>query len=338
MKKLPSVQDLPLAQKKVLLRVDYDVSLKEGQITNTSRIDESLPTINYLLQQKAQIILLSHLGRPEGRVVSELSLKPVAEYLAKILEREVSLISDLTKKADQELVLLENLRFWPGEENNDLLFTKDLANLGDFFVNDAFACSHRQHASISGLPQILPSAFGFDFLKEVEVLGHLQEQPKRPVVIILGGAKADKLKIIPKIIDWADWVLVGGKLPLLVSNFPLPISDKIIVAKLNSEGKDITLESVTKFQEIIQKAGTIIWAGPMGLYEEEPWRKGTQEIAKALSQSQAYKVIGGGDTEAALTKFDLLEKIDFISSGGGAMFAFLAQGTLPGIEAIINKK
>lgn len=338
MKKLPSVQDLPLTQKKVLLRVDYDVPLKEGQIVDTSRIDESLPTINYLLEQKAQVILLSHLGRPEGKVIPELSLKPVAEYLTKILKRDVNLVSDLNEKTNQELVLLENLRFWPEEESNDPLFAKSLANLGDFFINDAFACSHRQHASIIGLPQILSSAFGFDFLKEVEVLGQIQEQPKRPVVIILGGAKADKLKIIPEILDWADWILVGGKLPLLVSSFLLPTNDKIIMAELNSEGKDITLESVNKFQEVIQKAGTVIWAGPMGLYEEDSWAKGTQEIAKALSQSQTYKVIGGGDTEAALTKFDLLEKIDFISSGGGAMFTFLAQGTLPGIEAIINKK
>jgi len=338
MKKLPSVQDLPLAQKKVLLRVDYDVPLKAGQITDTSRIDESLPTINYLLEQKAQVILLSHLGRPEGKMVPELSLKPIVEYLSKILKKEVPLISDLSEKTNQELVLLENLRFWPGEESNDPLFAKNLAGLGDFFINDSFACSHREHASISGLPQILPSAFGFDFLKEVAILSHLQEQPKKPIVVILGGAKADKLKIVAKIINWADRILIGGRLPLLISSFPLPVSDKIVMAELNSDGKDITLESIAKFQEIISQAGTIIWAGPMGLYEEDPWGKGTQEIARAISQNQAYKVIGGGDTEAALTKFNLLEKIDFISSGGGAMFEFLVQGTLPGIEAIINKK
>lgn len=352
MKKLPSVKDLSVFGKTVLLRVDYDVPLleqesegvhsegslrgvKEWKIGDDTRIVESLPTIDYLLGQKAKIILLSHLGRPEGKVEPKLSLKPAAEYLAQLLKREIPLMTDLTKRENQNLVMLENLRFWPGEENNDLVFAKNLAGLGDFYVNDAFACTHRSHASIVGLPQFLPSAFGFDFLKEIEVLSEVRDNPRRPVTVILGGVKIDKIEVIEKLLDWADTILVGGKLPQLIKqSYP----DKVIIADLNTEGKDITLETINKFKEIIDKSGTIIWAGPMGIYEEEAFRQGTEEIARAIIASKAFKVIGGGDTEAALTKFNLVEKIDFVSSGGGAMFEFLAQGTLPGIEAITRKK
>ncbi|MCX6725968.1 MAG: phosphoglycerate kinase [Candidatus Shapirobacteria bacterium] len=339
MQKLPSVKDLPLENKTVLLRVDYDVPLKEeGQewiVADDSRITESLPTINYLLEQKAKVILLSHLGRPEGKTDPKLSLKPVAKCLGQFLKREVLLITDLTKIEGQDLVMLENLRFWPEEENNNLAFAKKLASLGDFYINDAFACMHRAHTSIVGLPHFLTSAFGFDSLEEIEVLSGLKNNPSRLVTLILGGAKVDKLEVIEELLNWADNILIGGKLPQLIKqSYP----DKVTIADLNAEGKDITLETINKFKEIIAKSGTIIWAGPMGVFEEEAFQKGTEEIARALSQSQAYKVIGGGDTEAALTKFNLIEKIDFVSSGGGAMFEFLAQGTLPGIEAIINNE
>jgi phosphoglycerate kinase len=332
---LPSVKDLPIEGETVLLRTNYDVPLKEGKIIDTSRIDESLPTINYLLDRKAKVIILSHLGRPEGQVKTELSLKPVADYLSVKLQKEVFLFNDLSKKEDLGIVMLENLRFWPGEENNDPDFAKQLAALGDFYVNDAFAASHRQHASIVGLPDLLPSAFGFDCLKEVEVLNKIQSQPQRPVVVILGGVKEDKLEVVGKLLSWVDQILIGGKLPQLVKqSFP----EKVIVAQLNAEGKDITLESAQVFEEIIQKAGTILWAGPMGLVEEAEFQSGTLKIAQAVADSSAFKVLGGGDTEAILTKFNLAEKIDYISSGGGAMFEFLAQGTLPGIGVILNKQ
>jgi phosphoglycerate kinase len=331
---LPSVKDLPVEHKTVLLRTNYDVPLKEGKIIDTSRIEESLLTLNYLLRQQAKVMILSHLGRPEGQVKQELSLKPVADYLSAKLQKEIFLINDLSKKEDREITMLENLRFWPGEENNDSAFAQQLAALGDFYVNDAFAVSHRQHASVVGLPEILPSAFGFDCLKEVEILSKIQSQPIRPVVVILGGVKEDKLEVVDKLLSWADQILIGGKLPQLVEkNYP----DKVFIAQLNLEGKDITLESIETFEEIIQKAGTILWAGPLGLVEEEKFQEGTRKIAQAVADSSAFKVLGGGDTEAILTKFNLVEKIDYVSSGGGAMFEFLAQGTLPGIEVILKK-
>lgn len=338
MKPLPSVKDLSVSQKTVLLRTNYDVSLKEGKIVDTSRIDESLPTLNYLLEQQAKVIILSHLGRPEGEINPHLSLKPVAQYLSQLLQKEIPLFAK-TEEVDktQPIIMLENLRFWPGEENNDLNFTQSLASLGDFFVNDAFACSHRQHASLVGLPKLLPSSFGFDFLKEVEFLSQIKENPRRPVTLILGGAKEDKLEVIEKLLNWADKILIGGKLPQLVSkSYP----EKVIVAQLNAGGKDITLESINQFKEIIKGSGTILWAGPMGVFEEPESEEGTKQIVQAISEIQAFKIVGGGDTEAALTKFNSLESsnleenIDFISSGGGAMFEFLAKGTLPGIEAM----
>lgn len=335
MKTLPSVKDLSAANKTVLLRTNYDVPLKEGQIADSTRIDESLPTINYLLGQKTKIILLSHLGRPEGKINPSLSLKPVAQYLSQLLKKEIPLFLKIEEvDKTQSIIMLENLRFWPGEEANDLNFAQSLASLGDFYVNDAFACSHRQHTSIVGLPKLLPSAFGFDFLKEVEVLSEIKENPRRPVTLILGGAKEDKLEVVEKLLNWADKILIGGKLPQLVNkSFP----EKVVMAQLNPQGKDITLESINQFKEIIRKSGTILWAGPMGVFEEIENEEGTKQIAQAILVSQAFKVVGGGDTEAALTKFNLEAKIDYLSSGGGAMFEFLAKGTLPGIEAIEQK-
>lgn len=333
MEKLPSVRDFLFVNKTILLRTNYDVPLKEGRVADTSRIDESLSTLNYLLEQKAKVVILSHLGRPEGQVKPELSLKPVINYLSMILKKEIPLSSDLLRRVYQGIIMLENLRFWPGEENNDQTFVQQLASLGDFYVNDAFACSHRPHASIVGLPKILPSAFGLDFLKEVEILSRLRENPKRPVTVILGGAKEDKLEVLEQLLDWADNILVGGKLPQFIKQ---PYPDKVLVAQLNNEGKDITLESVNQFKEIIKQSGTVLWAGPMGIFEEPENEEGTKQIAQVVSESQAFKTIGGGDTEAALTKFDLEKNIDYISSGGGAMFEFLAKGTLPGIETIIK--
>lgn len=325
---LPSVKDLKVFGKTVLLRTDYDVPLKNRRVVDGTRIEKSSPTINYLCKQKAKIIIISHLGRPEGKVVSKLSLKPVADYLNKLLPNA------------ENCQLHENLRFDPGEENPSTSsgqdFTNHLASMADYYVNDAFAVSHRKHASIVGIPQFLPSAFGFEFLKEIGVLEKVRQAPKRPVAVILGGIKEDKLNQAGRLVHWADCILIGGKLPLLIANYSIDklLIKKIIVAGLNHEGKDITLESVCRFKEIINKAGTVIWAGPMGVYEEEQFEKGTKEIARTIVSSKAFTIVGGGDTEAALTKFGLDDKIDFISSGGGAMFEFLATGTLAGIEAV----
>lgn len=336
MKKLPSVKDLSVKQKTVLLRTNYDVPLKDGEIIDGTRVNESLATINYLLNQQTKIILLSHLGRPGGKIKPDLSLKKIAEYLGKLLKREIPLFSTTDEiDRNQAIVMLENLRFWPGEESNNLNFAKSLANLGEFFINDAFACSHRHHTSIVGLPPLLPSAFGLDFLKEVEVLSKVKDSPRRPVTLVLGGIKEDKLEVIEKFLGWVDIILIGGKLSQAIKkSYP----DKVVIANLKPGEKDITLESIEKFKKIIAQSGTIIWAGPMGFYEGEDFQEGTRQIAAAIVNSQAFKVIGGGDTEAALTKFNLVDKTDYLSSGGGAMLEFLAQGTLPGIEAIMKNQ
>ncbi len=346
--RLPSVKDLPVAGKRILLRTNYDVPLTaKSKVADETRIEESLLTINYLLENKAKIIIVSHLGRPGGKKALELSLEPVAEKLKEILNIKYKIANIHLRnkkffgfKLSENLVLLENIRFFPGEENNDLTFAKELASLADFFINEAFACSHRQHASIVGVPRFFPRerrALGFDFLKEIEVLSKIRENPCRPVVLLLGGIKEDKIDYAKKLIHWADWVLVGGKL-VEYDEIPNLLNHPKILGNLIKNGQDITMETVKKFRGIIRRAGTIVWAGPMGNFYDKKYEKGTKEIAQAVVESGAFSVVGGGDTEVALTRFGLDKKISFISSGGGAMLEFLAEGTLPGIEAIITSK
>jgi len=355
--KLPSAKDLSVKGKRVLLRANYDVPLKKTSspklqtpsllVEDETRIEESLETIGWLLDEGAKVIVISHLGRPEGKEVAELSLKPVAEKLKEILniKYKIANIHIKNKKflgfeLSKNLVLLENTRFWPEEEENNLEFAKELASLGDFYVNEAFACSHRNHASIVGVPKFFPSqnrAFGFDFLKEIEVLSKIREKPERPIVLLLGGTKKDKIDYAKKLASWADWILVGGKL-VEYNGAPQLAKHPKVLADLIKSGQDITMEAVKKFKEIIFKAKTVVWAGPMGNFYDKRYETGTKEIARAVVESRAFSVVGGGDTEAALTRFGLDKKISFISSGGGAMLEFLAEGTLPGIEAIINSE
>jgi len=334
---LPKLTDLQIENKRVLLRVNYDVPLKndfEWQVADSSRIDESLATINFLLQKKAKIILLSHLGRPGGEVNPDLSLKPIVDYLSNKLNKQIPLAKEFDKLPDNELVMLENLRFWFQEEANDLVFAQNLAKMGDFFINDAFACSHRSHASIVGLPQFLPSAIGFDFQKEMEILSKVKDNPQRPLVIILGGAKKDKLDKLELLSEWADFVLIGGKLPEFLGKENN--NDKLKVAVLDYSKQDINSKSISQFEAIIKMAKTIIWAGPMGVCKAKESTLATQRLAQAIVESGASSLIGGGDTEAILTKLGLIEKINNVSSGGGAMLEFLAEDSLPGIDAILK--
>ncbi len=341
--KLPSVKDFDLAKKTVLLRADYDVPLsQDGRVADITRIEDSLETINYLISQKAKIIIIAHLDRPGGKAVKGLSLKSVAEKLSLLLDKEVRLSTQVlgkrTERAVKELkpgkiLLLENLRFDAREERNDKPFAQNLASLAEVYINDNFSVSHRRHASVVSLPCFLPSAAGLDLLEEVETLSNVLEKPRRPVVVILGGVKYSKIEGAKRMIGWADYILVGGKL-VLYDGFPKFVKRKKVSGYLKRSGEDITMESVKEFEEIIAKAGTIIWSGPMGAYEKEDFNQGTKRIAQAVVNSGAYTVVGGGDTEAALTKFGLVDKIDYISSGGSAMLTFLADGTLPGIEAI----
>lgn len=345
---LPSLKDLKFSQKKVLLRTNYDVPLTTGgRVADETRIEESLPTINFLLEQKAKMIIITHLDRPGGKSVPGLSLKPIVERLEvmlaevkvnfsqKILGEEIKGMVARLKAG--EILVLENLRFDPGEEANDSIFARELANLADCYLNDAFAVSHRQHASLVTVPRFLPSGFGLDFLQEIKTLSQVREKPQRPVVVLLGGVKKSKIEAAKNLVAWADFILVGGKM-IEYDGIPELIDhSKKTLGSLTRKGEDITIETIEKFKKIIAQAGTIIWSGPMGAFEEKDFERGTREIAQAVVKSQAYTVVGGGDTEAALTKFGLTEKIDYISSGGGAMLAFLAKGTLPAIEAIRRK-
>lgn len=341
--KLPKLADFGFKGKKVLVRADLDAPLLRqdfgGQalIEDDARIKESLPTIKYLLERGASVILMGHLGRPEGKVVEELRMLPVAQDLSSKFKVQSSKLQCKVQNFDaykitENLILLENLRFYPGEENNDSGFAKELASLGDFYVNEAFATSHRAHASIVGVPKLLPHAAGLHFAREVENLSKIIENSQRPLVVIIGGTKAEtKLPMLEEFTKKADWVLVGGTLAKgNIEEKP----QNVLSANLTNDGFDINEESIEKFSGIIKAAGTIVWNGPMGKYEDEKWEAGTREIAQAITDSSAFKVVGGGDTIAALTKFGLLDKMDYISTGGGAMLEFLAKGTLPGIDAL----
>jgi len=346
---LPKLQDAKITGKTVLLRTDYDVPLKEKEggvaweVVDGTRIESSLPTIKFLLSKKAKITILTHLGRPKGKKVLSLSLKPVASFLASLLYHNEVKEQEGGWSIGEGIFLRENLRFERGEEENSEEFARRLASLGDFYANEAFACSHRRHASIVRLPSFLPHAAGFNLSKEVETLSRILEHPKRPLILILGGVKEDKLVTIKSLIARFDYVLLGGRLPLIIEENAsryqfLKSCGKVVLGKLTPEKNDISPKTIQEFKEIIKEAGTIVLNGPMGKYEGEEesggWETGTREIGRAVAESRAFTVVGGGDTEAALTKFGLIFKMGYISSGGGAMLEFLANGDLPGLKAL----
>lgn len=333
--KLPDIRDFDLSGKRVLLRTDLDVPLKKDQIADDTRIQETVPSVNHLLAKRAKVVILAHLGRPGGTYAPHLSLKEVAGRLSQFLEEKVVLASEFGE-IKENLVMFENLRFFSGEEKNDSVFANQLAELGEFFVNDSFAVCHRKHASIVSLPKILPHAAGLDLLEEVRVLSQVREKPKRPVVVIIGGVKKDKLKTVPGLEKWADLVLIGGKLVTYPEAKKIKDRRKQI-AFLSRTGEDIEVASALEFVDEIKKAKTIIWSGPLGKVEEKKYERGTRIFAEAMAASQAFRIVGGGDTEAALTRFGLESEIDFVSSGGGAMLEFLAHGDLPGLKALREK-
>lgn len=318
---LPKVSDLDIVGKRVLLRLDLDVG------TDISRIESAKETLNFLVENSAKTIIIGHKGRPEGTRIESLSLKGLTPVLSNLIGQEVIF------EGEGNIVLKENLRFDPGEEKNDETFAKELASLGQFYVNEAFAVSHRPHASIVGVPKYLPHAPGFRFIEEVANLSKVTESPKRPVIVLISGIKEDKVEMAKALAEKVDKVLVGGKLPKYFGERN-PNPEKLMIADLTFDGFDITLNSSERFKTEIAKAGTIVLAGVLGKYEEEGYRQGTKEVFRAVSQASAYKVAGGGDTEAALTMLGLTKKFDWISVGGGAMLEFLASGTLPGIEAL----
>ena len=342
--------DFNFRGKIVLLRVDCDVDLKkeEGKLVvdEDFRLKSVIPTIHFLKDREAsRIIFLGHLGRPGGKKVAELSLRPVADWLKE-------------QKIDAEV--LENLRFNPGEKVNDNKFAEKLAKLGDVFINDAFGSSHRKHASIVSLPKLLPSFLGLRFEAEIRSLSWVKKKAKRPLVFVLGGSKKGKIDYIPFLADWSDHLLVGGKLPLLMQKPKIPPATasspasqarrgglgheragknqnenpKCKIGRLNNSSKDIDQKTIEEFVQVIARAATIIWAGPMGVYEEKENRRGTFEVAKAIAKRKVFKLAGGGDTHRVLSWLKLWDKFDFVSTGGGAMLQFLKDETLPGVEAV----
>jgi phosphoglycerate kinase len=377
-----TIKDYNFSQRKVLVRCDFNVPIsEEGEVLEEFRIKAALPTIEYLSKNRAKVILLSHLEVKEKVV----SLAPVAKKLKEIFGEKFEFVPDLIgerarEKINQmregEIVLLENLRFHKGEKEGDLQFAKILSQFGDFYVNEAFSCSHRKHASIYILPRLLPSAAGFLLEKEVNTLSKILKNPERPLVSIIGGIKIDtKMKTILNLLEKSDHLLLGSKfgeiilahkailvgrevpqeelldkIELTNPKLHLPVDGRIGLKDKNEsyfrigsigtlrkeeEIYDIGPETVKIFSQIIKGAKTIFWSGPMGMFEDKRFEFGTKEIAQAIIKNHsAFKVAGGGDTIFALNLFSLLQKFDFISTGGGAMLEFLAGEKLPGLEAL----
>ena len=387
--KLKSIKDVDVKDKRVFLRVDFNVSVEGGKIEDDFRIRKSLHTIDYLLEHEAKIIIGAHLGRPKG-VDKNLSTKVLSKKLSELLDYEVGFISDCigdrVKNAvddlrSGEILMLENLRFYKEEQENDDNFARELASFADVYVDDAFSVSHRAHASISAITKFIPSYAGFLLQDEVEALSSVYGSPKHPLVMVMGGAKAPtKVKLIKRFMDKTDHILLGGvianvvldakgiavgkskidetvkdslkEIDLTSPKLHLPVD--VVVANDVSEDADIDIvatgsvddshiildigpSTIDLFSDIVSKAKMIVWNGPLGYYELKKFSTGTDEFADALCSSSAYKIVGGGESIAALDKIGDLYKIDFVSTGGGAMLEFLAGSNMPGIEPLIKK-
>ena len=325
--RLPNIQDIDVKNKKVLIRADLDVGsdVEEGE----GRLKTLLETLLYVLKKAKKTLVLGHRGRPGGEEDSSLSLEPVSKKLEDLLIQEIG----KERVESLDLLVMENLRFSPGEKENDVEFAKQLAGHGEVYVNEAFSASHRNHASIVTLPKLLPHVAGFHFQKEVETLSKVINNPKRPVVVIVSGAKEDKLEYLEGLKKLANKVLVAGRLSEYLEETE---DEKLLIANLVAGKEDITVRSIEEFEKEIKSAKTILLAGPPGKFEEEGHRLGTKRVLTAVSESSAFKVAGGGDTLKAIKLFNLEDKFDWVSAGGGAMLEYLAKGTLPGIEALIH--
>jgi len=386
-----TVRDVDVRDKRVLVRVDFNVPLAEGKVTDDTRIRAALPTIRYLLERGARVILMSHLGRPKGQVKEELRLAPVAARLGELLGQPVLTADDCIGPQVQALVkqlkpgqvlLLENTRFQPGETKNDPDLARELASLGEVFVNDAFGAVHRAHASTEGIAHYLPAVAGFLLEKEVEFLGKALESPEHPFAAILGGAKiSDKIGVIENLLGKADVLLIGGGMAntffkaqghdvgeSLVEDESLDIAREmlsragsklvlpvdVVVADAfaaDAQSKVVGVDAVPTgwrildigprtaalFQDKLAGAKTVVWNGPMGVFEFPRFATGTVEVAKAVGDLEAMTIIGGGDSVAAIEQAGLADKITHISTGGGASLEFLEGKTLPGIAALADK-
>lgn len=386
-----TIEDIDVKGKRVLVRVDFNVPLKEGVVGDDTRIRAALPTIEYLLNHGAAVILCSHLGRPKGGPEAKFSMRPVGEYLSKLLGKPVAFAEDcIGKKAEEaaarlqpgQILLLENTRFHAGEEKNDPEMAKSLASLADVYVNDAFGTAHRAHASTEGVARYLPAVAGYLLEKEIKYLGAAVADPKRPFVAILGGAKiSDKIGVIKNLIAKADAILIGGGMAntfLKAQGYPvgdslveddaletarellksgekklrLPV-DMVLGDRLDAAAEmkttptgavpegwrilDIGPETVAAYGKILETAGTVVWNGPMGVFEFPNFAKGTFGIARAIAGSKAVSIIGGGESVAAIQQSGLAGKITHISTGGGASLEMLEGLVLPGVAALQDK-
>jgi phosphoglycerate kinase len=386
-----TIRDVDFKGKKALVRVDFNVPMKDGVISDDTRIRAAIPTIQYLLDKGASVILCSHLGRPKGGPDMAFTLKPVADYLGKLMGKEVKFAEDCVGPAAEkaakelkagEILVLENTRFHPEEEKNDMELAKKMASLADIYVNDAFGTAHRAHSSTEGVAHFLPGVAGFLMEKEIKYLGEAVANPKRPFVAILGGAKiSDKIGVIKNLLSKADVILIGGgmantffkaqgypvadslvedealetarellktgstklRLPVDVAigdKFDAEAQKKIIQAGPVPEGwriLDIGPDTVEAYGKVIKSAGTIVWNGPMGVFEFPKFSEGTFAIAKEIAASNAVSVIGGGESVSAVQKSGVADKITHISTGGGASLEMLEGLELPGLAALQDK-
>lgn len=342
------LKDIDLKNKRVLLRADYNVPLENGVILDDFRIRQSLPTIEHILKQsKTKIVIISHLGRPEGKSDSQYSLKPVAKKLGELLGREVVFLKDILSQEgdetiqsldDGQIALAENLRFYPQEEANDEQFAIGICHHFGVFVNDAFSDSHRAHASIVRIPKFKPSCAGHLMEKEIHELSKALKPSRRPAVAVIGGAKIEtKIPVIENLAKIYDAVLVGGRIAVEAQDQKMNFSENVILPEdYVDDTLDIGLKTAEKYGRAITSASFVVWNGPMGKFEEEKYAEGTRVVLDAMSGSDAWKIAGGGETLEFINKNNAAKEFDFLSSGGGAMLEFLSGKKLAGIEALEN--
>jgi phosphoglycerate kinase len=342
------LRDIDLKNKRVLLRTDYNVPIENGQILDDFRIRESLPTIEHILKQdKSKIVIISHLGRPEGKIDPTYSLEPVAKKLGELLKKEVIFIKDILSKEGDETVqslesgqiaLVENLRFYPQEEAGDEKFAIDVCHHFGVFVNDAFSATHRAHASISLVPRFKPSCAGLLLEKEIKELTKALKPSRRPAIAIIGGAKIEtKIPVIENMASTYDAVLVGGRIAVEAQQQKQKFSENVILPEdYVDETLDIGPKTAEKYSLALSSASFLVWNGPMGKFEDEKYAAGSKTILDTICGGDAWKIAGGGETLEFIHKYDMADKFDFLSSGGGAMLEFLSGKKLPGIEALEN--
>lgn len=357
---IKKIQDADVENKRVLLRVDFNVALENEDAKEKFKIAAAKETLDYLLQKNAKVAMVAHLGRPDGKKNPEFSLRQIKDDAERILGIRVIFIDDcIGEKVKNGLeglanppaggLLLENVRFYPGEEANDENFARQLAENFDIFINDAFSVSHRDQASVTGVAKLLPSYAGFRLQKEIDNLEKIKNNPVCPIVAIIGGAKIEtKLPMIKFFEEKCGFVLVGGKVANEAIDQKIVFSEKVILPE-DFEGDPVKSDMISdhgasrldigpktreKFRDIIKRAGMIVWNGPMGKFEEEKYSGGTQEILEAILASHAYSFVGGGETLEILEKNNAMDKISFVSTGGGAMLEYLGGGKMPGIEVL----